>query len=108
MCDRYYSIRVHHIETHSQSHTFVQPPANPVDSVLTAFNWISAYYTVLASRLEAVFGRVASHGVSLLPVSDTEELSVRANAVPSNTNERIVYKKCELYKYCTLKCAIRY
>ena len=35
-----------------------------------------------------MFGRVASHGVSLLPVSDTEDLSVRATAVSSNTKER--------------------
>ena len=41
--------------TYSQSRTFVQPLANPVDPVLTAFDWISAYYTVLASQLEAVF-----------------------------------------------------
>ena len=32
-----------------------------------------------------MFGRLASHGVSLLPVSDTEELSARATAVPSIT-----------------------
>ena len=37
--------------TYSQSHTF----AHPVDPVLTAFDWISAYYTVIASELEAVF-----------------------------------------------------
>ena len=36
-----------------------------------------------------MFGRVASHGVSLLPVSDTEELSVWATAVPSNTKEQV-------------------
>ena len=36
-----------------------------------------------------MLGRVASHGVSLLAVSDTEELSVRAPAVPSNTKERV-------------------
>ena len=73
-----------------------------------------------------MFGRVASHGVSLLPVNDTEELSMRATAVPNNTKERVVrllhtespvvrcvpflllYMKSVLYKYCTLKCAIRY
>ena len=69
--DRYYSIRVRHIKTrspakcskrviadrvtYSQSRTFAQPLANPVDPVLTAFDWILAYYTVLASQLEAVF-----------------------------------------------------
>ena len=35
-----------------------------------------------------MFSRVASHGVFLLPVSDTEDLSVQATAVPSNTNEQ--------------------
>ena len=71
--DRYYSIRVRHIKTrspakcvlngffadhvtYSQSRTFVQPLANPV---IPAFDWISAYYTVLASRL-CLFGRVTS------------------------------------------------
>ena len=45
---------------------------------------------MLASQLEAVFvGRVASHAVSLLLVSDMEEISVRATAVPSNTKERV-------------------
>ena len=93
--DRYYSIQVRHIKTHSpakcdritysQSRTFTQPLANPVDPVLTAFDWISVFYTVLASQY--LFGRVASHGVLLLPVSDTEELFVRATAVPSNTKE---------------------
>ena len=34
-----------------------------------------------------MFARVASHGVSLLPVSDMEELSVLTTAVPSNTKE---------------------
>ena len=67
--DRYYSIRVRHIKirssakcvliddrvTYSQSCTFAEPLANPVDPVLTACDWISAYYTVLASQLEAVF-----------------------------------------------------
>ena len=69
----------------------MQPLANSVDPVLTAFDWISAYYTLLvASQLEAVlFGRVASHGILLLPVSDTEEPSVWATAVPSNTKERV-------------------
>ena len=32
---------------------------------------------------------IASHGVSLLAVSDTEELSVLATAVPSNTKEGV-------------------
>ena len=36
-----------------------------------------------------MFGRVASHGVSFLLVSDTEELSVRATTVPSCTKERV-------------------
>ena len=31
-----------------------------------------------------MFGRVASHGALLLPVSDTEELFVQVTAVPSN------------------------
>ena len=65
--DSYYSIRVCHIKTrspakrfiadcvtYSQSYTFVQPLANPVDPVLTAFDRISSYYTVPASLLEAV------------------------------------------------------
>ena len=66
--DRYYSIRVCHIKTcslakcykrfiadcvtYSQSRTSAQPL---VDPVLTAFDWISVYYTALASQLEAVF-----------------------------------------------------
>ena len=41
------------------------------------------------SMWQCLFGRVASHGVSLLPVSDTEEFSVRATAVPSNTKKRV-------------------
>ena len=36
-----------------------------------------------------MLGRVAIHGVSLLLVSDMEELLVRATAVPSNTNKRV-------------------
>ena len=36
-----------------------------------------------------MFGRVASHGVSFLPVSETEGLSGRATAVPSNTKEQV-------------------
>ena len=40
--------------TYSQSHTIAQPLANPVDPVLTVFDHILAYYTVLASQLEAV------------------------------------------------------
>ena len=32
-------------------------------------------------------GGVASHDISLLPVSDTEELSVLATAVPSNKEQ---------------------
>ena len=70
--------------TYSQS-TFAQPLANPVDPVLTAFDWILSYYTVLASQLEAVFVLQSSysHGVPLLPVSDTEEPSVQATAFPA-------------------------
>ena len=34
-----------------------------------------------------MFGKVASHGVSLLPISEIAELSVRATTVPSNTKE---------------------
>ena len=56
--------------TYSQSCTFAQRLANLVDPVLTNFDWISAYYTVLAiaSWKQCLCGRVASHGVSLLPV----------------------------------------
>ena len=36
-----------------------------------------------------MFGRVVSHSVSLLPVNDTEDLSARETAVPSNTKERM-------------------
>ena len=36
-----------------------------------------------------MFGRVASHGASLLPVNDTEELFVQATTVPSNVKERV-------------------
>ena len=36
-----------------------------------------------------MFGRVASHGISLLPVTDMEELSIRVTTVPSNTKERV-------------------
>ena len=91
--DHYYSVRVHHIKicspakcvlnilllivspTASHVYTFVQPLANPVDPVLTAFDLISAILVLYCTMLSAggsVFGRVASHGVSLSPVSDTE------------------------------------
>ena len=39
--------------TYSQSRTFAQPLAIPVDPVLTAFEWISAYYTVNSVCLES-------------------------------------------------------
>ena len=61
-----------------------------------------------------MFGRVAIYGISLLPVSDVEELSVRANAVPSNTirsecvdvlyllsTELSVIVACSSSSYCT-------
>ena len=62
--------------TYCQSHTFAQPLANPVDPVLTAFDWILAYYTVLASQLEAVF----------VWQSSLAECQVKAS---SNTKERV-------------------
>ena len=69
----------------------MQPLANPVDTVLTAFDWISAYYTVLASQLEAVcsFSRVVSNAVLRLSVSNMEEFSVQVTTVPSNTKEQV-------------------
>ena len=58
-----------------------------------------------------------------LPVSDAAELSVRANAVPSNTKSMTEWvfvfgpsgrvavlfrQKCTLYIYCTVKCTLSY
>ena len=60
-----------------------------------------------------------------LPVSDAAELSVRANAVPSNTKSMTEYsgvfvfgpsgrvavlfrQKCTLYIYCIFKCTLSY
>ena len=66
------------IASPTASHVPSRNLANPVDPVLTAFDWILAYYTILAlaSWRQCVFGAVASHSVSLLPVSDTGKLSV--------------------------------
>ena len=56
-----------------QSRTFAQPLANPVDPILTASDW---YYIIIvlaiASWRQCLFCRVASHGVSLLPLHDTK------------------------------------